>query len=195
MSPAATGLQPVSYDGSQCGPCTWCCRIYRVVVPTLLQIDRPMTKLPGTLCWWQGAARCALHGHSRYPDQCSGFACPHILLDGAAPAQVRLASGAPYPVRVHRPDAFAKLLSEPWVEAPSVMPLVPACLPVDRANALMRSTQIAPAAIAVRFPDSTTGFEAALQRLVRGADVAAGKLAWAAALQEYTGRRLLGASA
>jgi hypothetical protein len=110
-----------------------------------------------------------------------------VLLEGGAGAahlnKVKLASGAVYPGRVHRPDVFAAVLSEPWVEARGVMPLVPAWFGAEHAIELTRETRTIPAARPDKLPDGTSiGFRATLQKLTAAADGAAGRARWDAAI-------------
>lgn len=161
--------KPTSYDGSLCGECSWCCYVYDVMVPDGFPPERPdstdlfqVLKPGGKLCQWHSqtgvkgmwppGGGCFWHddGLGRYPPTCRAYACPFVRLEFPAIPQlagVLTSDGRPYPYQVHRPDVFAAVLREPWVEAQGIMPLVPVLIPARLAVILVRITKLIPAAI------------------------------------------------
>ena len=181
----------LDYDGHLCGSCSYCCWALKAPVPRFVSIREAAgeeVKPANTPCrWMRPGGGCAQHDRLPEGSACRGYACPWVLTTMPETRRlVRLAGGVTYPWTAHRPDVFQEVLGEPWVEAKGVMPLVPDCIPAEKAVALVRRTGAIPAARSRRDANGhvVDGFDVALERLTAAADLAAAEEAWEQALRD-----------
>jgi hypothetical protein len=149
-------LQPsgrIEYDGSLCGDCTFCCWGYGVRVPAADEKGKPsyITRLspPATSCWWLGENGCQIHADPLYPVVCGSFVCPYVLVeDPRTRGLVELSNNRPWPAawRLHRPGTLLQALQDIVPPGVSLMPAVPAAVPLEAAAALVRASHSLPAA-------------------------------------------------
>lgn len=181
MSFTILGQQHIEYTGGACGSCTYCCWMHSIQVPGF---DGSIYEKPAhENCLWQQPASsdseflqevfdtphpatgallsggCRLYGDPRRPENCRLYVCPYVLSLDASTRRFVVVNRQriPYPVEVHRPDAFLDVVRELAPKGAYVMPFVPALIPLDQAHDLIRQTKTIPDAKPDRSDGSVPG--------------------------------------